>query len=186
MKDRIIIMGIAPCLEEDLDAVKGKSLYDFMAIGLDCSDRVRFDIQHATTYHTDEFIGFRERRAIIGGNLNYLTHSHENIDANFCASRGVVMTIDHIWPLLDCSPFSGSSSLLGCQAAIGLGYKKIILCGCPMSGKNPNASVHDYDLFQQGWTKHVDNLQLKKYVRSMSGWTRDFLGAPDIIWLTEL
>jgi hypothetical protein len=185
MKDRIIILGIAPCLEEDLASVRDECLYDFMAIGLDCSDRIKFDIQHAATYHTVEFIQFAERRRAAGGNLDYKTHSHEATVPGSGPDGGIVLTVDYVWPLVDPSPFSGSSSFLGAQAAVGLGYKKIILCGCPMSGKNLiTPSTHDYDNFQQGWMRHVNKLESK--VRSMSGWTKEFLGFPDEEWLNKL
>lgn len=169
MKDRAIVLGIAPCLEEDLHNVSNHQLYDFFAIGVDCSDRVRFDIQHACSYHPYEFEEFRQRRKRIGGNLDYVTHSHAQ-PAQF------------IWPLVARSPFSGSSSFLGCQVAVALGYQKIILCGCPMTGPNSNAKKKGYEIFQVGWQKYAPSMFNGK-VRSMSGWTREFLGFPDEEWL---
>lgn len=164
-------MGIAPCLEEDLAAIKDHDLYDFMAIGLDCSDRVSFDIQHATSYHTNEFVQFEERRRKIGGNLSYITHSHQ-------------APCDRLWPLVAPSPHSGSSAFLGAQAGVGMGYKKIILCGCPMTGANHDPKNKErYEVFQAGWIKFKDMLQGK--VRSMSGWTKEFLGCPTEEWLNE-
>jgi len=172
MKGIIVIMGIAPCLEEDLnDLSKLVDLkeVDFMAIGFDCSDRVLFDIQHVASYH-QEFEQFKARRSKAGGNLDYRTHSHKT-------------PADHIWPLVARSPFSGSSALLGCQAAIGLGYNKIILCGCPMQGLNQKIKrPTSYDRFQKGWVKFAPSMFGDK-VRSMSGWTCEFLGAPTAEWL---
>ena len=170
MKEKLIIMGIAPCLEDDLAAiVKKYDEYDFMAIGVDCSDRVAFDIRHAASYHSNEFEQFRLRRSRIGGNLDYITHSHE-------------APCDQKWPLVAPSPHSGSSAFLGAQAGVGMGYKKIILCGCPMTGANNDPNKKErYDTFQKGWIKFVDMLQGR--VRSMSGWTKEFLGAPTEEWL---
>ena len=165
-------MGIAPCLEEDLAQVKDHEIYDFMAVGLDCSDRVLFDIQHACTYHTEEFEQFKLRRQKISGNLDYQTHSHKQ-------------PADRIWPLVAPSPFSGSSAFLGCQAAVGMGYKKIILCGCPMQGKNLiNEKTQAYDAFQQGWIKYAPGMFGDK-VKSMSGFTMSLLGYPTEEWLRE-
>uniref|UniRef100_A0A6M3MAM2 Uncharacterized protein n=1 Tax=viral metagenome TaxID=1070528 RepID=A0A6M3MAM2_9ZZZZ len=174
MKEIIIIMGIAPCLEEDLSNIfKLQDLkeVDFMAIGLDCSDRVLFDIQHVTSYH-QEFEQFKARRSKAGGNLDYKTHSHKP-------------PADYIWPLVARSPLSGSSAFLGCQAAIGLGYEKIVLCGCPMQGKNfINKKATDYDKFQKGWVKFAPQMFGDK-VKSMSGFTRDLMGFPTKEWLYE-
>lgn len=169
MKDRAIILGIAPCLEEDLNNVSNHSLYDFFAIGVDCSDRVVFDIQHACSYHPYEFEEFRQRRKRIGGNLDYVTHSH-------------AIPADRIWPLVARTPESGSSSFLGCQVAVGLGYRKVILCGCPMTGSNSNPKKSGYETFRIGWQKHAKRMFGDK-VRSMSGWTKEFLGFPDEEWL---
>ena len=173
MLEGIIILGIAPCLEEDLEKVLCKEKYDFLAVGLDCSDRVLFEIQHAATYHTEEFVEFHKRRKKAGGNLDYMTHSHTSVPK---------FAPDKLWPLVERHPFSGSSSYLGAQASVGMGYEKIILCGCPMSGQNilsPKKSA--YDVFQKGWEKYAYLLQGK--VRSMSGWTSEFLGYPPEDWI---
>lgn len=175
MKSRAIVLGIAPCLESDLSQIKNLNEFDFFAVGLDCSDRVSFDIQHACSYHPYEFPEFRSRRAAINGNLDYKTHSHQN---GVIPQNGNVFKVDFIWPLVAKAPESGSSSFLAAQAAVGMGYEQVILCGCPMQGKNlimPKAE--GYHVFQAGWIKHVDILQGR--VRSMSGWTREFLGSPD-------
>lgn len=170
MKEKILIMGIAPCLEEDLKAIESRDLYDYMAVGLDCADRVLSPIQHMATYHTEELGQFYERRKKAELNLDYKTHSHQP-------------PADCVWPLVARSPFSGSSAFLGCQASIGLGYKKIILCGCPMQGKNLiKSKVHDYDKFQKGWIKFAPSMFGDK-VKSMSGFTKELLGFPTKEWL---
>jgi hypothetical protein len=164
-------MGIAPCLESDLETLQmtaGGVLFDYMAIGVDCSDRVCFDIQHVASYHTSEFEIFKTRRKKIGGNLDYKTHSHEG-------------NVDYVWSLVDKSPYSGSSSFLGAQAAVGMGYDRIVLCGCPMQGNNNSKSKAKYERFQVGWKKYGHLLQGK--VRSMSGWTKEYFGPATKEWL---
>lgn len=181
MKKFAIVMGIAPCLENDLEEICfGRSNeFDFMAVGVDCSDRVKFDIQHAATYHPDEFPEFKRRRELIGGNLNYKTHSHKN---GLTKSKEII-EVDNIWPLVAAHPYSGSSSFLACQAAIGMGYEKIVLCGCPMSGPNATSKkINNYDVFQKGWIMFAPELFGDK-VKSMSGWTKEFLGYPKKEWL---
>lgn len=63
---KIIVVGIAPCLEEDLEFVKHNFDFDFMLIGLDSADRVLSDIQHVASYHPDEFPLFKTRRERVG------------------------------------------------------------------------------------------------------------------------
>jgi hypothetical protein len=62
-----------------------------------------------------------------------------------------------------------------------LGYKRIILCGCPLIGFNKGNQ--SYAPFQKGWEKNGE--ELKPFVRSMSGFTREFLGEPDKGWLLD-
>ena len=64
--------------------------------------------------------------------------------------------------------------MLGIEVAIGLGYEKIIITGCPLMDQK-------YIQFQEGWRKRF--IIIKDKVRSMSGWTRDLLGAPTEEWL---
>jgi hypothetical protein len=175
MTDRIIIMGTASCLEFDLAAIArldpvaaertlhGERTYDFLAVGLDCADRYLGRIEHAVSYHPKEFPAFQERRAKAGGNLDYVTHTHNDPTNN----------ADRIWPYF--SP-SGSSTMLGVEVALGLGYKKIIVAGCLLMD-------HGYRRFQEGWQVRFETI--KNAVRAMSGFPRELLGAPTEEWLNE-
>ncbi len=160
MKDKIIIMGSAPCLEADLEAIQNHDEYDFMAIGLDCADRYLGDIQHMATYHTNEIKKFRERRQKAGGNLDYISHGH-NENGN----------PDRLWPYF---PPSGSSTMLGIEAALGMGYKKIIVAGVLLTDKN-------YKRFQEGWKVRLE--RIKENVRAMNGFPLLLLGLPTEEWL---
>ena len=178
MKEKILILGIAPCLEKDLAEITfGRAEeFDYIAIGLDMADRVSFPIQHMCTYHPEDIFAFKERRKAIGGNSDYIIHSH--IQPGFeerQVPERLNQGVNQCWPLVDKHPLSGSSSFLGCQVAVGLGYRKIILCGCPMSGSNLiNPKTSAYDGFQQGWIRYARQMFGDK-VKSMSGWTKEFL-----------
>ncbi len=140
---------------------------DFMAIGLDAVDKYAWLIEYVATYHPEKIDATRERRASIGGNTDYKLICHEE-------RPGVDIVIKDWW-----KP-SGSSALLGAQAALSvLGYKRIILCGCPLEGANQQGS--SYVGFRGGWEKR--KVELGDHVRSMSGWTREFLGRPTDEWL---
>ena len=168
MKDRLVVMGSAPCLEQDLsallmlnDAMADPDYYDFCAVGLDCADRFLGRIEHAVSYHPKEFPQFRERRAKAGGNLDYLQHSH-----------GAVSGLEiRVWPYF--SP-SGSSTMLGVEVGLGLGYAKIVVCGAPLDEKG-------YRRFQEGWKVRLE--KIKDRTRAMSGFPRELLGEPTKEWL---
>lgn len=162
MKKNLIVMGSAPCLETDLEKLRSivkndlEDDFDFLAVGLDCADRYLRRIEHAVTYHPREFDDFQKRRERAGGNLDYATHTH-------CRPE-----LGHrVWPF---EPPSGSSSMLGIEVGLGLGYSRIIVAGVLLEGKV-------YARFQKGWETRYDKIKGK--VRAMNGYPREMLGAPD-------
>jgi hypothetical protein len=168
MKSILIITGAAPCILDDLTALAmDDSQADFMAIGLDAVDKYSWPIKYMATYHPVEIPEIKARRESIGGNTDYIVISHE-------PKPGV----DIIEPLLG-GECSGSSALMGAQAAIKLGYRRIVLCGCPMTGKS--VKNDNYETFRAGWEQKKKFLNGR--VRSMSGWTKELLGAPTEEWL---
>ena len=171
-KEIMMITGSAPCVLEDIDGFFSAfglphSCCCFMIIGLSASGMHAIYSRYMATYHPNQIPEIKKRRESIGGNTDYTVISH-------LTSPGV----DIIEPLLP-GDRSGSSSLLGALAAIKLGYDRIVLCGCPLEGKNNNGSP--YDSFRVGWENKKKYLNDR--VRSMSGWTRELLGAPTQEWL---
>jgi hypothetical protein len=177
MNNVIIITGSAPCLQEDL-AIWGHlaarcphiadgfpACFDWMAVGLDGVDKYTWPICYCVTYHPDEISQIRERRAAYGGNGDYKMISHLRQDG-----------VDIIEPY---EPPTGSSALCGALAAIRMGYSKIILCGCPLEGVTLAGTK--CETFRAGWEAKKDRVQ--GIVKSMSGWTREFLDAPTKEWL---
>lgn len=90
-------------------------------------------------------------------------------------------------------PFgNGSSGLLAVAVAMDLGATRIVLCGIPMT-RTPyfaESDVHEAGSIWSGATAHWKKWQshgaeLDGIVRSMSGRTREFLGAPTREWLEE-
>jgi len=167
-KPILIITGSAPCVMEDIDALGHGDRFeicphghgDWMAVGLDAVDKYAWPIKYVVTYHPVEIPQFKPKRAKIGGNTDFLVIAHK-------PEPGVDIVEPYESP-------TGSSALCGAMAAIRMGYERIILCGCPLLDKN-------YITFQKGWEKKKEIVKDK--VRSMSGWTKDFLGAPTKEWL---
>jgi hypothetical protein len=91
-------------------------------------------------------------------------------------SHVVAEGVDLVYPF---EKPSGSSSLLAAMSAVDLGYLKIVLIGCPLEGVNDKN--YPYTVFRKGWQAHVNKLE--KRVRSMSGWTAEFLGEPTLEWV---
>lgn len=168
MMPSLCIVGSHPDVTNEIEAVPKYGAWDVMAIGLDAVNKYLERILYVATYHPVEIEKIRERRRSVGGNLDYKVISHEK-------HPGVDIIITDWW-----KP-TGSSALLGVQAALRMGYRKIVLCGCPLIGINDKGSK--YENFQSGWKKHRE--EVAPYVRSMSGWTREFLSMPTVEWLME-
>lgn len=163
-----VIIGCAPDWKCDLDSFKHIcQQFDVIAIGLDCP--YTGDIHYFATYHVEDIPLYFAQRKLRGQNIYYKVISH--VDSEIAKSH-----IDIVFPY---EPPSGSSSLLGALAARHLGYKKIVLCGCPLEGLNNKKQP--YVSFQKGWTAKFN--QVNGFVKSMSGWTRELLSAPDKDWL---
>lgn len=82
---------------------------------------------------------------------------------------------------------SGSSGLFAVKAALDTGHDRVICAGVPMeprAGHFHRRSVWDQCLgFRRGWEQSLPHIEAK--VRSISGWTKDLLGAPTPEWLGQ-
>ncbi len=166
MKAVLYITGAHQDVLSDIEAVPKVGEREFMAIGLDAVDKYAWPILYMATYHPVEIDIIRHRRHAAGGNTDYKVISHER-------KPGVDICIEDWW-----KP-SGSSALLGVQAALRMGYTRIVLCGCPLIGQNDKGGK--YETFRAGWKERKDSVG--PYVRSMSGWTAELLGKPTAEWM---
>jgi hypothetical protein len=187
-KKILIIVGSAPCISEDIGAFASiypgrLPLYSFdsstptgcdvMLIGLDAVDKCLWPAQYFATYHPSDIGPAFDRRLAQGGNTDYKIIAHQP----YLDKTGRDL-VDLIIPF---EPPTGSSALLGVLAGIKMGYEKIIVCGCPLIGKNDED--YDYANFRTGWTAKLD--KIKSVTRSMSGWTRELLGEPTQKWMNQ-
>jgi len=183
----LIIIGSAPCCADDIVAFSSMyqgalPLYsygdnpvacDWMLIGLDSVEKISWPAQYFATYHTPDIGPAFDRRRAYGGNVDF----KKIIAHQQCIEQSTGRELVDL--IIPCEPPSGSSALLGVLAGIKLGYQKIIVCGCPLIGRNDKQ--YDYANFRAGWT--AKEKQIKEVTRSMSGWTRDLLGAPTAEWI---
>lgn len=165
MNSILIVVGAAPNTLDDFKAYSklGFDDFDILVAGIDALKFVEPPVQYFATYHPGDLEKVQEKAFRIICNEQW----QDMVD--------IIKPID-----LRMEP-SGSSALLGVLAGIDEGYKKIILCGCPLQGKNKKKQ--HYETFQLGWIFHKDDV--KPFVRSMSGWTKEFLGEPTKEWLEE-
>lgn len=171
----LVVTGSAPCVLEDCEALRAmipgkrcEKLMDWMAIGLDAVDKYPWPIRFMATYHPDDLEPARRRREKMGGNTDYIEIQYDRKYTHTATVEvgGERYSWDHESP-------TGSSALMGAIMGLKMGYGRIVLCGIPLSGA--------YERFQRGW-RHQEKL-LRDRVKSMSGWTREFLGEPTHEWL---
>jgi len=167
----LVIIGSAPCLEDDLSRLPGHEKYDHMAIGLSSVNRYHGDIQYVANNHLENIPLIaqimKERHEACGGNYKY-----KMICPRMAKGVDIVESYNPKDP-------PGSSAITGAFAAIRMGYRKIILTGCPLTGNAP--AGNPYEEFRQGWDAKQN--EVIGIVKSMSGWTKDLLGEPTESWL---
>lgn len=165
----VVVIGSAECWNTDLENFRQLCQnFDIIAIGFDCQYQGKIDF--FATYHYPDIQKYKEKRIQNGLDIDFKVIHHKT---------GRKKTgIDIIEPY---QPPTGSSALLGVLSAISQGYKKIVLCGCPMEGKS--AWTPSYKVFQRGWIRK--SKEVAPFVRSMSGWTASFLGSPSKEWIDE-
>ena len=127
-------------------------------------------VENAVTLHPDKLKLWLSGRRAAGLNEPEKVWAHRNYE-------GAVTHWTRDW--------SGSTGLFCVKVARELGFVHIILCGVHMTVEGNhfvreqpwNAALN----FRRGWTAHMK--ELKPYVRSYGGWTREHLGEPTEEWL---
>lgn len=158
----LAVIGSANCAQDDYKKfLEYKIKHDVLVVGIDALNKYKGQVKYFATYHAEDIPKCQDRAYKI------ICHKQWND------------MVDIIRPIDLKKEPSGSSALLGTLVAIDRGYKKIILCGCPLQGKNDKGV--SYVVFQKGWKFHKQSVA--DYVRSMSGWTKEFFGYPTLEWL---
>lgn len=181
MNNLAVVIASACCWEDDMHTfLEGyESPVDVIAVN-DAGWLYEGDIDHWVTLHPEHFPVWLDKRPTRDGILFWTgadrTHRYDGVDFN---------TVGH-WG-------AGSSTLFAVTVGLYMGYSRMVLCGAPMVSVPHAAGASEWDgkpwpnhevqVHRQGWTYHKD--RIAGSVRSMSGWTRDLLGAPDAEFLYD-
>lgn len=139
--------------------------------GNDMIEKFPHHVTHAVTLHPDKLQLWLPRRLAAGFNAPEKVWAHRNYE-------GAVTDWTRDW--------SGSTGLFGVKVARELGFVHVIICGVPMTVET-NHFVRADELwvhaigFRKGWDAHLE--EIKPYVRSYGGWTKEQLGEPTEDWL---
>lgn len=163
-----LICGSALTFSEDF--AEARLLYPRAAIiGVnDASSLVRLD--HLFTLHPEKIQRWLDRHKRKFG-ARPMTHS---------AMPKPVQGIDHWWSE---ATGQGTSGWSAAKMARLMGYNEITLCGIPMDAvgytrRGPARAFMKPHVLEHYRNYIASDVAYHPFVRSMSGWTRDLLGAP--------
>lgn len=168
---KLLILGGAACVWDDADKALALGEYDAVMAVNDMIADWPGRLDYAVTLHPDKLPDWLRRRKQKGNPGRPQTWAHKG--------SGQKTPVD-----CQAQDWAGSSGLLGVRIGLMEGFGRIVLAGVPMEP----TSAHYFDAkpwtdgkrYRSGWIAHKD--EIAPYVRSMSGWTREFLGAPDPAW----
>ncbi len=174
---RLIICAGAACVWDDLALLgirKEESNTHFMAIN-DVVMHLPMKVRHF--YSNDH----RMMPFWLGARRPQYARKHGPVDYTHSARSGG----QHTWPW----PGHGTSTLGGVYTALAMGYAPVILCGCPLDDspnyfspswekRNFSREVADRVDGKLAYWSNAHRCCFKGRVFSMSGRTRELLGAP--------
>jgi len=164
---RALILGGASCVWEDVEAALDLAEFDCIIAANDVGAHWSGPLDHWVSLHPEKLNGWLRARREKGYPDGFTTWSHKK-QAGCNVDRAT-------------DDWKGSSGLFAVKVARELGYERIVLCGVPLNAEG----AHFFDAkpwkafqgFRNGWLNH--RAEIAPYVRSVSGWTREILGAPD-------
>ena len=189
----VLIVGSAPCVRADLEAARLlRPDADVIAVKFSVA------IVHARIAVTHHAEHAQRMKAIHRGRWGDEVEIHmpkKKIMEKF------KQHVDRAWPELIGT--GGTSAWGAAKIAKLLGYEEVILCGCPLEVAKHGDCYHDPEIFDaavasgasrnrgepfansnaiRGYQRFIESdivLGAASGIRSMSGWTRKKLGAPD-------
>jgi hypothetical protein len=166
------VLGGASGVFAELATLRGLSVPDLVIATNDAGAVYPGHLHGWATLHHEQFAEWRARRA---GNQDYRAFCIEpfpGLDAEIVREK-----------------WSASSGLYAAQIALDVfGARGVVLCGVPLSPEaghffDRGSPWGDAPVFRRGFEAALP--VIRGPVRSMSGWTRELLGAPDAEWLTD-
>lgn len=190
----LLVAGSAPCLHEDLEQAR-RMFFDAETMTVNGAATAVEDVQHVLAGHTSlAEILHAARRAAFPRASDWRLHASWN-SARKGVPRAQHPSVTDWWG----PEVSSGATSAGKAAMIGLqmGFDKVVLCGCPLDGSGytfDEAQVHqDPACARVGDPKKQNVKIIKRYrdtmaklaanefkgrVFSMSGFTKQVLGAP--------
>ena len=168
---RLIVLGGARCVWDDYLALQERGFGGNLMVVNDIGMYVQKPFQHWVSLHAEFLTMWKKLKADHGETVDCLSHS------NKLHLPGIIN-----WSMGNIGAYSG---LFAAQVGICLGYEQIMLCGVPQDNSGR--------FFDPPWVKGlthgsddtskkafrsavISTPELKRCVRSMSGWTAELFG----------
>ena len=164
-----LVLGGSSGVWEDVDAALALGEFQMVVAANDVGAHWSGRLDHWVSLHPEKFRKWAHERAGRGYPGGYVTWGHRETPMTHRAT----------------GDWGGSSGLFATKVALEQGATRVVCCGVPLV----KAAAHFFDpspwpsgeAYRGGWIKH--EAELMGRVRSMSGWTREYFGAPDEEWL---
>lgn len=173
-QDQLVVVGCADCVWDDLKSISYRSKH--VLVLNDIGIYFPGYMEHWATCHPNIINGGQKVRDQHRDHKDFVTHIPD---------YAVPKIPGYIWTI---PKLAGTSGMFGVLIGLGLGYKRIILAGIPLTCTAhfwyPSVPVKmDKKGIRQSWER-ISNLIFEGRVRSLSGWTKELLGEPTEEWLS--
>lgn len=178
-----LVLGGGACVWDDLEQAREFGPFDATIAINDMLAHYGGAIDFAVSLHPEKYHLWMQERDGKGlpRPAKFVAHAG-NTQEGRNAPFPVDIVTDYRWPGMNAS---GSSGLFAVKVAIEQGFDRVILCGVPMDGKQSHffdkTPWTEVQSFTEAWG--VARPFIAEFTRSMSGKTRDWLGAPSLEWL---
>lgn len=179
----LLIVGSAACVHDDLEHAKALRPYCDVLL-INGAAQLIEQAQHVLAGHGDKADAFMAARAAKFPNApSVYVHASRRI------GRPIGKAVTHVWEHVSTG---GTSAWKAVRIGRAMGYEELILCGCPLddSGYAPGESdgiTHEcariglgegrmYENYRRTFAKRAK--EEGQNVFSMSGYSRELLGAP--------
>lgn len=168
-----VVLGGAACLHDDLAAALELFTPDLTVAVNNAGRDHPGPVHHWASMHPEKFPGWIQAREAMG---------HPPVTEFWTAKRRRQPARPNM-VFREVENWGGSSGLLAVTVALTLGCRRVVLCGVPLDAKqahydDPRAWT-EAGSYRRAW---LERAPFMPGVRSMSGFTRDTLGAPTEDW----
>jgi hypothetical protein len=134
------------------------------------------------TLHPEFMNDYEAQRKALGLHSDYEIVAPLSSEVGMHGSKGnIARRVSYRYPGMDSSASSGGYAA---KVALEDGYDRVVLAGVPMDSSSHFSRGKPWlqrDSFTIGFNKSVPHFAGR--VRSLSGWTKEILGAPTPAWL---